>query len=136
LFVVSGARRSEASLPSARAEIRNREAPLRRRPRRDRRPRRRRRDRGARKEQRHEGRAHDGVAHTRVVDARTRDLGSRADDRTRSDGHRLTFAKPRLWARFGGASNVRAVLNGRPLKLPYGTFSLELTPRGAGTPHA
>lgn len=50
---------------------------------------------------------------------------------TLSAGARESFhAGGRLWARFGGAGNVAVVLNGRPVRLPTGTYDAFFDSKG------
>jgi hypothetical protein len=45
-------------------------------------------------------------------------------------GNDVRAAAKQLWVRFGGASNVTAQLNGKPLPLRAGTYSALITPDG------
>jgi cytoskeleton protein RodZ len=47
-------------------------------------------------------------------------------------GDSKTFSGASFHIRFGGAANVRAVLNGKPLALPGGTYSVTIGPSGLG----
>jgi Domain of unknown function (DUF4115) len=51
---------------------------------------------------------------------------------TLAKGSSKTFIDPTIWVRFGAASNVDALLNGKPLGLPVGTVSIVITPHGLG----
>ena len=51
-------------------------------------------------------------------------------------GHRVSFARPRLWIRLGAPGNVSATLNGRPIEsLPRNEHptNILVSPRGART---
>jgi len=47
-------------------------------------------------------------------------------------GDSKTFSGASFHIRFGGAANVSAVLNGKPLALPGGTYSVTIGPSGLG----
>jgi hypothetical protein len=47
-------------------------------------------------------------------------------------GESKTFSGSDFRVRFGGAANVEAVLNGKPLPLPSGTYSVTVGPGGLG----
>jgi hypothetical protein len=47
-------------------------------------------------------------------------------------GASKTFSGASFRIRFGGAANVSAVLNGSPLRLPGGTYSVTIGPSGLG----
>jgi cytoskeletal protein RodZ len=47
-----------------------------------------------------------------------------------AQGRARRFEGARLWARFGAASNLAARLNGNPLHLPAGTYSVLVGARG------
>lgn len=49
---------------------------------------------------------------------------------TLARGTTRTFRAGRLWVRFGGASNLDARLNGRPLGLRFGTYDTFVTTKG------
>src|SRR5579884_707397 len=51
---------------------------------------------------------------------------------TLAAGRTARFEASRLWVRFGAASNLDALLRGKPLRLPVGTYSALVTPRGLG----
>ena len=51
---------------------------------------------------------------------------------TLASGDSRSFTATRFVVRFGAAANVRARLNGKPLKLPGGTYSTTITQAGLG----
>lgn len=53
---------------------------------------------------------------------------------TLTQGTTRVFRGERLWVRFGGASNLDARLNGRPLGLRFGTYDTLVTPKGLASP--
>ena len=46
------------------------------------------------------------------------------------EGTMKRFRGKRIWVRFGAASNLTARLNGKPLRLPPGTYSALVGARG------
>jgi hypothetical protein len=53
--------------------------------------------------------------------------GSRLFEGILAQGQAVVFRGARLWVRFGGASNIRATVNGHPFPLPSGTVDLLVT---------
>ena len=51
---------------------------------------------------------------------------------TLASGDSRSFTATRFVVRFGAAANVQARLNGKPLKLPGGTYSTTITQAGLG----
>jgi hypothetical protein len=47
-----------------------------------------------------------------------------------AEGSGINVKAKRLWVRFGGASNLTAELNGKPLTLPAGTYNAFVSSRG------
>jgi hypothetical protein len=48
-------------------------------------------------------------------------------------GDSRSLTAPKFHVRFGAAANVAATLNGKPLSLPGGTYSVDIGSSGLGT---
>lgn len=70
---------------------------------------------------------------TWVAVRRTSPAGPVLFQGTMTAGDSRTFTAPSLSVRFGAAANVTATLNGRPLPLPGGTYSVDIGRAGLGT---